>query len=141
MKTRLLPLVFVPLVALAGCSTEAPQARQFSDMADWNDEVDNRTNLTCKQRRVVDPGPEEKYRSECIDDKGRKALLAMYSSGADKTNAIDDLKDNPLAQTMLPAILVGPNWTVKCVDEDGQAMCEQWQREIGGDIRNPPDFS
>lgn len=140
MKTRLLPLVFVPLVALAGCSDEVPQARQFSDMADWNDEVDNRTDLVCKQRRVVDPAPEEKYRSECIDDKGRKALLTMYRNGADKNNAVDGLKDNQFASAMLPAILVGPNWTVKCLDEDGQKMCEQWQGEIGGDIRNPPDY-
>lgn len=140
MKTRLLSLIFVPLVSLAGCGHEVPQARQFSDMADWNDEVDNRTNLICKQRHVVDPAPEEKYRSECIDDKGRKALLTMYRNGTDKVNAVNDLKNNPFAPTLLPAILVGPNWTVKCLDDDGKEMCRQWQGEIGGDIRTPPDY-
>jgi|GEM_PF-6434293 len=136
--------VFAVLVACAlpvvGCSSEPPQAREYSDMADWNDEIDNSTDIKCKHRKVVDASSEEEYRNECIDDKGRKALMATYRQGADKVNAVNNLASNPLASSMLPAVLVGPNWTVKCLDEDGKAMCEQWQREIGGDIRLAPDY-
>ncbi len=127
MKTRLLPLVFVPLIALAGCSDTASEYDTVGAL------VDDLGEFECKQRDVPLVGESS---ADCRAGEDR-AFVAVFGSDEQRDAQVAEIRDTPAWHEQAPEVVTGPRWIVQC---ERPGVCDQVVDEIGGELLSAPDY-
>ncbi|WP_273407820.1 hypothetical protein [Corynebacterium ureicelerivorans] len=130
MKTRLLPLVFVPLVALAGCS-DAGGAVEYDNAGDLAGDL---AGFDCTQRDIPLVGESA---ADCKSGQDR-VFVAVFASDDERDAQIQELRDTPAWHAQSPEVAVGPRWVVQCEQPN---VCGRVVDEIGGELLSAPDYS
>lgn len=122
MKTRLLPLVFVPLVALAGCS-DSREVGKIEDVTEIRDALAD-TDYECQGWEVRD----------------ELGFCGQYGNGTVNFSINDDpelyaavLLDQDYPETN--QVIVGENWVGRCATAR-EATCELMADTLGGRVKS-----
>lgn len=129
MKSRLLPLVLVPLVALAGCS-DTGSAVEYDTVGALTNDLGG---FECKQRDVPLVGESS---ADCRAGEDR-AFVAVFGSDEQRDAQVAEIRDTPAWHEQAPEVVTGPRWIVQC---EQPGVCAQVVDAIGGELLSAPDY-
>ena len=129
MTKRLLPLVFVPLVTLAGCA-DSNQAVEYDDVSALTGDLGW---LDCQQRDIPLVG-ESSADCKAGDDR---VFVAVFGSNEDRDEQIAELRNTPAWHEQAPEVVSGPHWLVQC---EQPGVCGRVADDLGGALLSAPTY-
>ena len=129
MKPRLLPLVLVPLIALAGCA-DSNQAVEYDDVSALTGDLGW---LDCEQRDTPLVGESA---ADCKTGDDR-VFVAVFGSNEDRDNQITKIRNTPAWHEQVPEVVSGERWLVQC---EQAGVCGRVADDLGGALLSAPTY-